>query len=176
MAKLAATRAFLVGLIVIGGAASSRAQSIASSDTLIATRWTLPSQPLESADPPTSTRWSLPPQSAERSETLVPTRWSATPLRVSLAASFVGLQALDVVTTLRGLHTGAAVEANPLVGNLANHPAALVAVKGSLTAATVASMNSLSKKHPKAAALAMIALNAGSALIVRSNLQIAIAR
>jgi hypothetical protein len=103
------------------------------------------------------------------------TKWSAPALRVSLASAFVGLQALDVTTTLHGVN-GGAVEANPLMGGLAKHPAAFVAVKSGLTAATVISMHGLSKKHPKAAVLAMVALNAGSVLVVRSNFRIAISR
>jgi hypothetical protein len=99
------------------------------------------------------------------------TGWSAPALHVSLASSFVALQALDVATTLRGVHSGTAVEANPLVGPLANHPAALVGVKGGLTVATLLSMRALARQHPKAAVLTMIGLNVGSAFVVRSNVR-----
>ena len=103
-----------------------------------------------------------------------PTRWEAPALRISLATTFVGLQALDVVSTLRGVHGGSATEANPLMRGLANQPAALVAVKSGLTAATVLSMNAWSRKHPKAATIAMIALNAGSAFVVGSNFRVVV--
>ena len=104
---------------------------------------------------------------------------AARPLRIALSAvstSFVALQALDTVTTLRGISGGAAVEANPLVGDLARHPAAFVAVKSGLTAATVLSVHSMSKKHPKAALCTMLALNAASAFVVRSNISITMSR
>jgi hypothetical protein len=104
------------------------------------------------------------------------TGWSAPALRVSLAATFVGLQAVDTATTIHAVRSGMAVEANPFVGDLANHPVALVAVKSALTTATVLSMRGLSKKHPKGAAIAMVALNAASALVVRSNVAIVVGR
>lgn len=91
------------------------------------------------------------------------------PLRLALTTSFVALQGLDTFTTLHGLHSGKAMEANPFVGGVAQNPAAFIAVKGGLTAATVFSMNALAKRHPKGAIFAMLALNAGSAFIVKSN-------
>jgi hypothetical protein len=113
---------------------------------------------------------------AETSDARPATGWSAPALHMSLAATFVGLQAADAATTLYAVRSGKGIEVNPLVGGLANHPAALVAVKGALTTATVLSIRSLSKKHPKGAAFAMIGLNAASAFIVRSNLAIASGR
>ncbi len=104
------------------------------------------------------------------------TGWSAPALHASLAVTFVGLQAVDVATTLHAVRSGKGVEANLLVGGLANHPAALIAVKGALTAATVLSINSFSKKHPKSAVFAMIGLNAASAVIVGSNFAIIASR
>jgi hypothetical protein len=99
------------------------------------------------------------------------TGWSAPALHVSLASGFVALQALDIATTLHGVHSGTAVEANPLVGPLADHPAALIGVKGGLTAATLLSMRALGRQHPRAAVLTMIGLNVGSAFVVRSNVR-----
>jgi hypothetical protein len=104
---------------------------------------------------------------------LAPTAWSAPALHISLSTSFAALQALDVATTLRAVHSGSGVEANPLVGGLANHPAALIGLKAGLTAATIASVRGLSKTHPKAAVLTMIGLNVGSAFVVRSNFGVA---
>lgn len=104
---------------------------------------------------------------------LTPTVWSAPALHISLSTSFAALQALDVATTLRAVHSGAGVEANPLVGGMADHPAALIGLKAGLTAATIASVRGLSKAHPKAAVLTMIGLNVGSAFVVRSNFGVA---
>jgi hypothetical protein len=113
---------------------------------------------------------SLPPAPA------TPTGWSAPALHISLSASFASLQTLDVVTTLRSVHSGAAVEANPLVAGLARHPAALVGLKAGLTAATIVSMRGFAKAHPKAAALTLIGLNVGSAFVVGSNFRVSSAR
>jgi hypothetical protein len=98
--------------------------------------------------------------------------WSAPALHASLAVTFIGLQAVDVATTLDAVRSGKGIEANPLVGGLANHPAAFVAVKSALATATVLSIKSFSKKHPKGAVFAMIGLNAASAFVVRSNLAV----
>lgn len=105
-----------------------------------------------------------------------PTGWAAPALHTTLSTSFAILQTLDVATTLRGVSNGRAREANPLMGGLAQRPAALVGVKAGLTAATIFSMHSLSKTHPKAAVLTMLALNAGSAFVVRSNFRLAVSR
>ena len=150
-------RVALVLLFVVAAASPVRAQAVESAglESLSLERIALLSMP---AAPPLS-----------------PTP-SGRPLYLALTTAFVGLQALDTVTTLHGIHHGSAVEANPFVGGLAQHPAAFVAVKSALTAATVVSMNSLSKKHPKGALIAMLALNAGSAFVVRSNLQITMGR
>jgi hypothetical protein len=103
-----------------------------------------------------------------------PAGWSAPALHVSLATGFASLQALDTITTLRSVHGGTAVEANPLMGGLAQHPAAFVGLKAGLTTVTILSMRSLSRNHPKAAVLTLIALNAGSAYVVRSNFQVSV--
>jgi hypothetical protein len=98
--------------------------------------------------------------------------WAAPALQTTLLASFAVLQGLDAGTTLSGIDSGRASEANPFMGGLAQHPAALVGVKAGLTAATVISMRSWSKSHPRAAALTLFALNAGSAFVVRSNFRL----
>jgi hypothetical protein len=105
-----------------------------------------------------------------------PDRWSAPALHTSLAVSFAALQTLDAATTLRGIRLGRASEANPLMGGLAQHPAALVGLKAGLTAATILSMRGFSKTHPKAAVFTMLALNAGSAFVVRSNFRLVMSR
>jgi uncharacterized protein DUF5658 len=105
-----------------------------------------------------------------------PAGWASPALQTTLLASFAALEALDAATTLRGIRLGRASEANPLMAGLAQHPAALVGVKAGLTAATIFSMRSLSKAHPKAAVLTMLALNAGSAFVVRSNFQLVLNR
>jgi len=98
--------------------------------------------------------------------------WAAPMLQTTLLASFAVLQGLDAGTTLGGIESGRAAEANPFMGGLAQHPAALVGVKAGLTAATIISIRAWSKTHPRAAALTMFALNAGSAFVVRSNFRL----
>jgi len=85
-----------------------------------------------------------------------------------LYASFIGLQVADIGTTLHALGNGA-VEANPALGGIAGNPAALVATKAGMTAATLYLNERLWKKHRVAALALMIALNAGYAAIVAHN-------
>ena len=103
-------------------------------------------------------------------------KWASTPLRASLAGTFATLQVLDVVSTVNAVSSGRGVEANPMVGGLAEHPAAFAAVKGAMTAATLVAMHRYSKKHPKAAVITMIAFNIGYSYIVSSNFRIASGR
>lgn len=158
IAKSLMGRALMATFVLLGGVTTARAQSLEISEAVVPVAWpaSAPSTAIAEARQPAS--------------------WSAPALRISLASAFVGLQALDTATTLHGVRTGRAVEANPLVGGLASRPAAFIAVKSGLTAATVASVHRLSRKHPKGAAIAMIALNAGIAFVVRSNVQIAMTR
>ena len=169
MARQRMVRVAVLNLLIVAVAASARAQSLEPAELAATTTTASTTAVVWSAPAGAAPSW--PTRSAPGA-----TGWSAPPLRFSLATAFVGLQTLDVVTTLHGVRSGSAVEANPLVGNLADHPAALIAVKGALTAATVASIHTLSKKHPKGAALAMIVLNAGSAYVVRSNLRLTVTR
>ena len=105
-----------------------------------------------------------------------PSKWAAAPLQGGLAATFATLQMLDVVSTVNAVGSGRGVEANPMVGGLADHPAAFAAVKGAMTAATLVAMHHYSKKHPKAAVITMIAFNIGYSYIVSSNFRIASGR
>ena len=63
-----------------------------------------------------------------------PTRPFALP---ALYATAVGLQAFDVYSTLSALHLGG-VEQNPLMKNVVETPAALVATKATVTVASIA--------------------------------------
>jgi hypothetical protein len=149
--------ACIVGAFPYASSAQSPDSGSGSSDSQFATERVAASNPA-----PPITNSTLPVRDG----------WSSPALHTTLAASFAGLQALDVATTLRGIGQGRASEANPLMGGLVRHPAALVGVKAGLTAATILSMRGFSKAHPKAAVFTMLALNAGSALVVRSNLRL----
>jgi hypothetical protein len=88
----------------------------------------------------------------------------------SLYVSLAALNALDAYTTTKGIAGGAGVEANPLMRGVAGHPAALWAVKGGATAATVLLSERLRKSHHRAAALAtMIVSNSVVAMISVRN-------
>jgi len=105
-----------------------------------------------------------------------PTRWAAPALEVSLAASYATLQALDVFSTVTAVRSGRGQELNPMVGGLADRPAAFAAVKGAMTASTLFLMHRYAKHHPKAAVISMIALNIGYSYVVSQNLRIAAGR
>jgi len=104
------------------------------------------------------------------------TAWSAPPLHAGLAATLATLQALDVVSTVSAISSSHGVEANPMVGGLAEHPAAFAAVKGAMTAGTLVLMHRYAKHHPKAAVITMIAFNVGYSYIVANNFRIAAGR
>jgi len=105
-----------------------------------------------------------------------PTAWAARPLEKSLLTTYAALQALDVITTVHALHNGTGQEVNPIVGDLAKHPAAFAATKGVATLCTLVFMHRFAKEHPKAAAITMIAFNAGYSYVVARNLQIGTGR
>lgn len=87
---------------------------------------------------------------------------------VPLYVSYVGLQALDAVTTLRALEAGAS-EQNPLVGGVAGHPGALLALKAGVAVGTIYLSERLWRKNPAAAVVLMAALNGAYLAIVANN-------
>ncbi|MFI5179447.1 MAG: DUF5658 family protein [Vicinamibacterales bacterium] len=104
------------------------------------------------------------------------TRWASPPLHTSLAMSFAALQGLDVASTMLAVRRAKVVEANPMMRGLVEHPIVFGAVRGALTAATLVSVRGLARHHPKAAALTLVGLNAGCALVVASNVRLATGR
>jgi hypothetical protein len=108
----------------------------------------------------------LPPSSAR-----VHVQASRPRLLVPLYTSHIALQALDVYTTTRGLR-GGAVEANPVMKDIARRPAALVAMKAATSAAVVLGTEKLWKKNRAAAVLVMIGVNAGMAYVVSNNYRV----
>src|SRR5579872_986092 len=65
----------------------------------------------------------------------------------SLYGSYIGLQALDVDSTLRGTLSGRTQEANPVVGSMTQSPAMLVAFKVGTAAAIIGACEQLRKEH-----------------------------
>lgn len=94
-------------------------------------------------------------------------RGSLTALSIASAA----LQGLDAYTTMSALNKGA-VEANPMMRGVAGKPAMLVAVKSSMTVATIFAARSLWPRH-KAAAVAVLAVSNGMlATVVAHNMSV----
>ncbi|MGE3188105.1 MAG: DUF5658 family protein [Vicinamibacterales bacterium] len=87
----------------------------------------------------------------------------------ALYASLAALNALDALTTARGLQHGA-VEANPLMKGVVGNTPAMFAVKAASTAVSIWMAERLWKKRNRAAAIAtMVAVNAVTGIVVMHN-------
>jgi len=90
-----------------------------------------------------------------------------------LYATFIALQGLDVHSTLEGIHSGKAVEANPMLADMAASPAMLIAFKAGTTAAVIALCEQLRRNHHGTAAVfVMIGLNSAYAAVVAHNYEV----
>jgi uncharacterized protein DUF5658 len=85
-----------------------------------------------------------------------------------LYAGYAALQLSDGITTTVGLNRNAR-EANPLLRNVAGSPAALIGVKAAATVATIFTIEKLRERHPVAASLTLIAMNATLAAVTINN-------
>jgi len=85
-----------------------------------------------------------------------------------LYLSFAGLQTLDAHSTMRALRAGGR-ERNPLLRELASHPAGLLALKAGVTASTIVLTEKLRSKHRVGAMVLMTALNSAYAMVVAHN-------
>jgi len=99
----------------------------------------------------------------------------STELRLGMYASFVTLQALDGISTLKALGAGGR-EANPVMSGVAGSTAGMFAVKAGTAAATVFLAERLAKHNKVASFVMMAALNTGYAAIVAHNYRVAAAR
>ena len=86
----------------------------------------------------------------------------------SLYASTAVMQALDVHSTLRAFKAGA-VEANPLMADIARNRGAFVAVKAAVATSTILAARQIAKRSKVAAVVTMVAVNSAYAMIVRHN-------
>jgi hypothetical protein len=126
----------------------------------------------DSADPPAlfvrmtmpaATEWRLPGRvgPAERGSVLP-----------ALYVSLAGLQAYDGYSTGRGLRSGAS-EANTVLGTLANHPAALWAVKGGTGFVSIYVAERLWRGRHRGQAIALMVVSNGiMAAVAASNASI----
>lgn len=87
---------------------------------------------------------------------------------IPLYVTFGALQSLDVHSTLRARRAGA-VEQNPLMKDVVNNPAALVAVKTGVGAATILLAEKLRKRNRVGAVVLMAAVNSAYATVVARN-------
>ena len=90
---------------------------------------------------------------------------------VALSVTSAALQGLDAYTTLAALNRGAQ-EANPMMRGAVRNPAVFVAVKASMTAATIYAAHRLWPRN-KAAAVAVLAISNGvMATVVAHNVSV----
>jgi Domain of unknown function (DUF5658) len=90
---------------------------------------------------------------------------------VTLSVASAALQGLDAYTTLAALNRGAQ-EANPMMRGLVRNPAVFIAVKSSMTAATIFAAQRLWPRN-KVAAVAVLAVSNGvMATVVAHNVSV----
>ena len=101
---------------------------------------------------------------------LKPVRAPKRPLVLpALYAASAGLQAFDVYSTMSVLKLGG-VEQNPLMKGIVRNPAAFVAVKASITAASVTAAEKLWRENHRLGAIGlMVASNAMMGFVVAHN-------
>ena len=89
-------------------------------------------------------------------------------LLTTLYGAFVGLQVLDVDSTMRAVRSGAGQEANPALRRIGSP--ALFAMKAGTTASIILASERLRKDHhPLAAVMLMIGANSAYAMITAHN-------
>jgi hypothetical protein len=103
------------------------------------------------------------PAAADRPTVLMP-----------LYGAMIGLQALDVDSTMKAIRNGAGREANPAMQSAVGSPIALLALKAGATVSIIVVCERLRKQHHGVAATAlMIGLNSFYAIVVAHNYTIA---
>jgi uncharacterized protein DUF5658 len=87
----------------------------------------------------------------------------------ALYVSFAALQAFDAFSTLHGLGRGAA-ESNPVIAGVVGNPAAMWAVKGGVSAASILVAERLWRQHRRSASIAtMVVANGVMAAVAARN-------
>jgi hypothetical protein len=146
---------FLVTISCFCHASIARAQDHhATNDSTILTTSTPPSRP---APPPPITF-------AERPKPSI--------VLTSLYATTILVQGLDAHSTFKALDNGAR-ESNPIVGPLAGSKPGFLMLKAGIATATIYAAHSLARRNKVAAIAALVAVNTGYLLIVRSNYHVA---
>lgn len=89
----------------------------------------------------------------------------------SLEASYIGLNALDLLTTYKALGAGGR-EANPVMAIFIKNQAQAIAFKSVTTLGALALLRYCRKDHPKGALVSLIVLNVGMGYLVNHNYQL----
>lgn len=97
---------------------------------------------------------------------------SRPPILLPLYISYAALNGLDADSTLRAVRAGAS-EANPLMSPFAGNTTATIAVKAGFAAVTIAGIEKLRKKHPRAAIVFMVIATSAYAIVAAHNYQLA---
>jgi hypothetical protein len=87
---------------------------------------------------------------------------------VALSASLVSLPAYDAYSTLSALKLGG-TESNPLMQGVVRHPAALILLKGGVTASSIFAATHLWQQHHRGAAIALLAVTNGTMAAVAAH-------
>lgn len=83
-------------------------------------------------------------------------------------AGLATLEGYDAYSTLRALRNGA-VEANPLMRGVVQHPAALVAVKGAATLGAIYVAERLWRGHRRKSAIALMVVSNGVLSVIAAH-------
>ena len=88
-----------------------------------------------------------------------------------LQVSFVGLQAMDVVSTMRAFNAGH-TEGNPLMRGLTSNSLAMASVKAGAAASTLLLARHVTRKNRAAGVALMVAVNSALSIVVARNLRV----
>ena len=134
---------------------------------------TLPSETAAAAAEPQAAPLSSPQTAMPiQQQKLSPSRPGSSGGMMALYVSTAAMQALDIHSTLAGLHGGAA-EANPLMGGVTKSPSGMIAVKAAETAGTIFAAQKLAKRNKPAAIAMLVAINSAYAMIAVHNYRVA---
>lgn len=89
----------------------------------------------------------------------------------SLEVTYVSLNALDLITTYKGLEYGAR-ELNPVIGRIIENKPLAITYKAASVVLFLGITRKIRIDHPKLAFITLIAANAGYAYLVNRNYQI----
>ena len=96
---------------------------------------------------------------------------SGSPVALTLLQiSFLGLQAMDVVSTVRAVNAGH-TEGNPLMRGLSSSPLAITGVKAGAAASTLLLARHVARKNRTAGVVLLAAVNTALSIVVVRNLR-----